>query len=104
MVDKPSHTGMIRIDGGTFTMGSEAFYPQEAPLRRVNVDCFWIDETPVTNVQFAAFVEATGYVTVAEIAPDPKEYPGMLPGMNRAGSLVFRKTAGLESVLVRLNR
>jgi len=86
--------GMRLIEGGTFTMGSTAFYPEEAPLRRVNVDSFWIDETPVTNAQFAAFVAATGYVTVAEIAPDPKDYPGMLPGMNRAGSLVFQKTAG----------
>lgn len=88
------HPGMKQIEGGTFVMGSEAFYPEEAPLRRVKVDSFWIDETPVTNTQFAAFVAATGHVTVAEIAPDPKDYPGMLQGMNRAGSLVFQKTAG----------
>ncbi len=85
---------MRRIEGGTFTMGSEAFYPEEAPLRRIKVDSFWIDETPVTNTQFATFVAATGYVTVAEIAPDPKAYPDMLPGMDRAGSLVFHKTSG----------
>ncbi|MGV3512197.1 MAG: formylglycine-generating enzyme family protein [Novosphingobium sp.] len=85
---------MRLVEGGAFTMGSEAFYPEEAPLRRVKVDSFWIDETPVTNAQFASFVAATGYVTVAEIAPDPKDYPGMLPGMDRAGSLVFHKTAG----------
>lgn len=88
------HAGMRLLKGGTFTMGSEAFYPEEAPPRRVEVDSFWIDETPVTNDQFAAFVAATRYVTVAEIAPDPKDYPGMLPGMDRAGSLVFHKTAG----------
>lgn len=88
------HPGMRFIKGGTFTMGSEAFYPEEAPLRRARVDSFWIDETPVTNAQFGQFVEATGYVTVAEIAPDPKDYPGMLPGMDRAGSLVFHKTQG----------
>lgn len=70
-------------------MGSERFYPEEASLRRVSVDGFWIDTTPVTNRQFAAFVEATGYTTVAEIAPDSRDYPGM----NRAGSLVFHKTA-----------
>ena len=87
------YAGMRLIEGGTFTMGSEVFYPEEAPLRRVKVDSFWIDETPVTNAQFAVFVAATGYVTVAEIAPDPKDYPGMLPGMDRAGSLVFHKTA-----------
>jgi sulfatase modifying factor 1 len=86
--------GMRRIGGGTFTMGSLAFYPEEAPLRQVRVDGFWIDETPVTNRQFAAFVAATGHVTTAEIAPDPRDYPGMLPGMDRAGSLLFVKTAG----------
>lgn len=84
--------GMAWIAGGTFTMGSERFYPEEAPQRRVSVDGFWIDTAPVTNRQFAAFVEATGYTTVAEIAPDPADYPGMLPGMDRAGSLVFHKT------------
>lgn len=86
--------GMQFIPGGTFTMGSESFYPEEAPLRPVRVDDFWIDETPVTNAQFAAFVAATGHVTVAEIAPDPKHYPGMLRGMARAGSLVFHKPQG----------
>lgn len=85
--------GMTWIAGDSFTMGSERFYPEEAPSRRVAVDGFWIDTTPVTNRQFATFVKATGYTTVAEIAPDPKDYPGMLPGMDRAGSLVFHKTA-----------
>jgi formylglycine-generating enzyme required for sulfatase activity len=85
--------GMVRLPGGTFTMGSESFYPEEAPLRRVAVDAFWIDETPVTNRDFARFVEATGHTTGAEIAPDPKDYPGMPPEMAHAGSLVFRKSA-----------
>lgn len=70
-------------------MGSEVFYPEERPLRRVKVDSFWIDETPVTNRQFARFVEATGYITLAEIAPDPKDYPGMDPALAQPGSLVF---------------
>jgi len=48
-----------------------------------------MDETPVTNRQFCAFVEATGHVTFAEIPPDPEEYPGALPHMLRAGSLMF---------------
>ena len=86
--------GMRRIEGGTFTMGSLLWYPEETPLRQVRVDSFSIDETPVTNQQFAEFVAATGHVTVAEIPPNPKDYPGMLPGMGRAGSLVFNKTAG----------
>ncbi|WP_327195332.1 SUMF1/EgtB/PvdO family nonheme iron enzyme, partial [Sphingomonas sp. LH128] len=62
---------MVRIPGGTFAMGSETFYPEEAPVRRVSVDGFWIDATPVTNRQYARFVAATGYSTVAEVAPDP---------------------------------
>lgn len=84
-----STEGMVHLTGGVFTMGSEAFYPEERPLRRVKVDPFWIDEAPVTNRQFAEFVEATGHVTFAEIAPDPKDYPGMAPEMAKAGSLVF---------------
>ncbi len=86
--------GMVFVPGGTFAMGSDRFYPEESPVRKVRVDAFWIDETPVTNRQFAAFVEATGYRTVAEIAPDPRDYPGMTTDMARAGSLVFEKTAG----------
>ncbi|MFD2580414.1 formylglycine-generating enzyme family protein [Novosphingobium colocasiae] len=85
---------MRRIAGGTFTMGALNWYPEEAPLRRVRVDDFWIDEAPVTNREFARFVAATGHVTTAEIAPDPKDYPGMLPGMDQPGSLVFTKTSG----------
>ena len=87
-VQAVTHPGMIHVPGGAFTMGSEDFYPEEAPLRRVSVGPFWIDETPVTNAEFARFVAATGHVTFAEIAPDPKDYPGMLPGMAQAGSLV----------------
>ena len=75
-------------------MGSERFYPEEGPLRQVRVDPFWIDETPVTNRQFAAFGAATGYRTFAEIAPDPADYPGMPPEMAQPGSLVFHPTAG----------
>ena len=80
--------GMIQIPGGTFRMGSDQHYPEEAPVHRVTVDGFWIDRTPVTNREFK-FVQATGYVTFAEIPPDPKDYPGALPHMLKAGSLVF---------------
>jgi sulfatase modifying factor 1 len=86
--------GMIHLDGGTFEMGSDRFYPEEAPARRVRVDPFWIDAAPVTNQAFAAFVAATGYVTVAEQAPDPKLYPGMDPALAQPGSLVFERTKG----------
>ena len=92
-MSSPDHSGMRRLDGGRFEMGSDRFYPEEAPVRTVAVDPFWIDEAPVTNAQFARFVAATGHVTIAEIAPDPKDYPGLLPEMARAGSLVFEKTA-----------
>ncbi|MEJ0076948.1 MAG: formylglycine-generating enzyme family protein [Alphaproteobacteria bacterium] len=81
--------GMIRIPGGTFRMGSDQHYPEEAPAHRVAVDEFLVDRTPVTNRQFKDFVKATGHVTTAEIPPDPKDYPGALPHMLYAGSLVF---------------
>src|SRR5499433_3423093 len=80
---------MIRIPGGTFRMGSDRHYAEEAPVHRVTVDPFWIDRTPVTNREFRNFVRATGYVTFAEIKPDAKDYPGALPHMLKAGSLVF---------------
>jgi sulfatase modifying factor 1 len=84
-----SDTNMIRIPGDTFRMGSDRHYPEEAPVHRVTVDAFWIDRTPVTNRQFRDFVRATGHVTFAEKRPDPKDYPGALPHMLFAGSLVF---------------
>src|SRR5262245_13279385 len=80
---------MVFVPGGTFRMGSDHHYPEEAPSHRVSVDVFWIDLTPVTNRQFKQFVKATGYVTTAQLPPDPKDYPGALPHMIYAGSLVF---------------
>ena len=80
---------MVFVPGGTFRMGSDRHYPEESPVHRVTVDGFWIDQTPVTNGQFRQFVEATGHVTFAEIPPDPNDYPGALPHMLKAGSLVF---------------
>src|SRR5262249_1185325 len=91
------HKGMTFIAGGTFSMASDRHYPEEAPAHRVRVDPFWIDRTPVTNRQFRTFVEATGYVTIAEVPPDPRDYPGARPEMLYAGSLVFtppRRTVG----------
>jgi len=84
---------MIRLEGGQFQMGSDSHYPEEAPRHLVQVDSLWIDRTPVTNRQFAAFVKATGHVTTAEIAPDPKDYPGALPELCNPGSLVFSPPA-----------
>jgi len=82
-------SSMIRLDGGTYRMGSDKHYKEEAPVHRVTVDPFSIDVTPVTNAQFRAFVEDTKHVTFAELAPDPKDYPGALPEMLKAASLVF---------------
>ena len=52
---------MGRVPGGTFRMGSDRHYPEEAPVHRVTVDGFRIDRTPVTNRQFKAFIKATGH-------------------------------------------
>jgi sulfatase modifying factor 1 len=87
--DDPQPATMARVSGGTFRMGSDRHYPEEAPAHNVSVDGFWIDRTPVTNRDFLKFVNATGYVTFAELKPNPKDYPGALPQMLRAGSLVF---------------
>jgi formylglycine-generating enzyme required for sulfatase activity len=80
---------MVRLEGGSFRMGSDRHYPEEAPAHLVSVAGFWIDRAPVTNRRFREFVEATGHRTLAELPPDPKDYPGALPHMLRAGSLVF---------------
>ncbi len=86
--------GMVRIEGGTFRMGSDRFYPEEAPVRDVSVDGFWIDLCAVTNAQFSKFVRTTGYVTVAERPLIPADYPGALPENLVPGALVFHMTAG----------
>src|SRR3990167_790169 len=85
---------MVRIPGGTFRMGSDRHYPEEAPVHTVTVGAFQIDATPVTNAEFRAFVQATGYVTWAEIAPAAKDYPGARPEMLKAGGLVSPPPAG----------
>lgn len=90
----PARADMIWIPGGSFTMGSDHHYPEERPSRRVSVDGFWIDRTPVTNREFARFVEATGHVTIAEIAPDPADYPGALPEYLVPASLLFVQPEG----------
>lgn len=82
---------MIRIPAGAFLMGSDDHYPEEAPVRRVAVGGFWIDRYAVTNAAFRRFVKATGYVTVAERAPDPAAYPGAHPASLVPGSVVFRQ-------------
>ncbi|GAA1808872.1 formylglycine-generating enzyme family protein [Agromyces neolithicus] len=85
---------MVRIEGGTFRMGSDEFYADETPVHERSVDTFEIDLHPVTNEQFAAFVEATGYVTVAERPLDPADFPGADPAELVPGGLVFTPTPG----------
>jgi formylglycine-generating enzyme len=85
---------VVRLDGGEFTMGSNSHYPEEAPTHRVRVDAFGIDRYEVTNRRFAAFVEATGYVTVAERPLEPADYPDAPPENLVSGSLVFTPTPG----------
>ncbi|WP_066531168.1 formylglycine-generating enzyme family protein [Erythrobacter sp. CCH5-A1] len=79
---------MVWIPGGSFTMGEDPNYPEEGPPRAVKVEGFWMDAHEVTNAQFAAFVAATGYVTLAERTPPA--LPGAPPEMMRPGSAVFR--------------
>jgi formylglycine-generating enzyme required for sulfatase activity len=82
--------GMAWIPGGVFTMGEDRERPEERPLRRVALRGFWIDRHEVTNAQFARFVAATGYVTVAERGLDPAAHPHLPPELLRPGGLVFR--------------
>jgi formylglycine-generating enzyme required for sulfatase activity len=85
---------MVEIPGGEFRMGSDAHYPEEAPVHRVRVDGFSIDRHQVTNSQYAEFVEATRYVTVAERPLDPANFPGAPEENLQPGSLVFTMTRG----------
>ena len=79
---------MVWIPGGEFWMGAEEF-PDAQPWHRVSVDGFWMDKTEVTNDQFAKFVKATKYVTLAEKAPRAEDFPGAPPENLVAGSVVF---------------
>jgi len=96
---KTGNAGMVKIPGGTFMMGgdNDQASPDEFPKHKVTVDGFWMDETEVTNRQFAKFVEETGYITTAEIKPDWEELKkGVPPGTPKppdsvlvAASMVF---------------
>jgi formylglycine-generating enzyme len=89
---------MVFIPGSAYDMGDERFYPEERPVRRVEVDGFWMDERPVTAAEFRRFVRETGYVTVAERPLDPAAYPDADPELLVPGSLVFRETPGPVSL------
>lgn len=85
---------MVLIEGGTFRMGSEEFYPDERPVHERTVEPFRIDRYEVTNEMFSVFVDATGYVTVAERELDAAGFPGADPADLVPGSMVFTPTAG----------
>ena len=82
----------VLVPGGVTTIGSDRHYPEERPARGVEVGDVWWDEHPVTNAEFARFVDETGHVTVAEVAPDPADFPGADPALLVAGSQVFTQT------------
>lgn len=92
--------GMILIAGGTYTRGEDrnlggtARYPEEQPVHQVTVSSFFIDETEVTNAQFAEFVKATGYQTQAERGFTKEDFPNAPAEQLKAGSLVFKAPAG----------
>jgi formylglycine-generating enzyme required for sulfatase activity len=80
---------MVWIPGGTFWMGDTNGQSDERPVHSVTVDGFWLDRTEVTNEQFERFVRATGYVTVAERKPNPRDFPGVPEENLVPGSIVF---------------
>ena len=88
------HPGMAWVPPGSFDMG-DTVYAEEKPVRNVKVKGFWMDRTEVTNQEFAAFVKATGYVTVAERPVDPKYHDNLPEAMRHAGAVVFKMPAKL---------
>ena len=85
---------MLQIPSGDYLMGSDRFYADEGPVHRVHVDGFELDAHPVTNEEFARFVDATGYLTVAERPLDPADFPGADPDDLVPGGLVFTPSSG----------
>ena len=80
---------MVWVPGGAFLMGSNEFYPEEMPVHLARIGGFWMDEHPVTVAEFRRFIKATGHITVAEMTPDPADFPAAEPGQLVPGSLVF---------------
>jgi formylglycine-generating enzyme required for sulfatase activity len=93
-VDRTARHAAVLVPGGEFRMGSDRFYPEEGPVRTAVVADLEVDEHPVTNAAFRRFVKATGYVTGAELPPDPEDFPDADPAELVPGSLVFQRTSG----------
>jgi formylglycine-generating enzyme required for sulfatase activity len=100
---KPPSEGMVWIPGGTFLMGSDRHYPEEAPAHKVSVDAFWMDRHTVTNREFRRFAEATGHVTLAEKPANAADYPDAKPELLVPSSVMFRKSAGPVDLRNRYN-
>jgi sulfatase modifying factor 1 len=98
-----TRTRMVWVPGGTFLMGSgEPGFGDATPVHPVTLDGFWMDEHEVTYGQFAQFVKATGYKTIAEKALNPAHYPGVDPNKLVPGSAVFTppgQAVGLDNPL-----
>ena len=91
---KPPFPEMAWIPGGTFLMGSDRHYPEEAPAHNVAVNAFWIDTHAVTNKDFRRFVDETHYVTLAERPANAADYPGAKPELLAPSSVMFKKASG----------
>jgi formylglycine-generating enzyme required for sulfatase activity len=87
-------TALVWIPTQTATLGSDQHYPEEGPVRDVTVEGFAIQTHPVTNAEYAQFIDATGYLTVAERPLNPADYPGAPAENLQPGSMVFRRTSG----------
>ena len=94
MTRSTTEGGLVELPGGDFLMGSDRHYLEERPQHPTRVKPFQMDRTAVTNAQFAEFVEATDYRTIAEIPLDPATAPSMPAAYFEAGSLVFHMTDG----------
>jgi formylglycine-generating enzyme required for sulfatase activity len=99
----PPPEGMVWIPGGEFWMGSDEGQSDERPVHQVRLEDFFLDETEVTNAEFAKFVEATGYVTVAERKPDPKDFPGVPEEALVPGGVVYKRPSGPVTLRNHLN-
>src|SRR5680860_543806 len=87
-------TSMTLVKGGSAEVGSGRFYLEERPAVVVEVGDVWFDNAPVTNQEFAIFVEDTGHVTVPEMPLDPADFPGADPELLVPGSQMFTQTPG----------
>ena len=95
----PAIAPMVRIPAGEFTMGTDKAddkHIEEAPGHAVQLKGFWMDVTEVTNLQFKAFTDATGYITDAEKDLDPRDFPNAPAEYLKGGSLLFKKVSGVN--------